>query len=270
MSRLQTVFHGLAGRRAALVTFVTGGDPSLAATAPLLHALVAGGADILEVGIPFSDPMADGPTIQRSHQRALAGGATVRGVLEQVAAFRRTDAVTPIVLMGYVNPIEAMGYAAFAGACAGAGVDGVIVVDLPPEEADDWRPVAAAAHVDAVFLLAPTSSPARIARISAASSGFVYYVALKGVTGATHLDSADVKTHLAAIRAQTALPVGVGFGIRDAASATRIGAIADAVIVGSAIVECIGRAAGVVPALAAARALVAELRQALPVYTGSS
>lgn len=269
MSRLQNVFRTLAGTRAALVTFITGGDPALSATAPLLHALVAGGADILEVGIPFSDPMADGPAIQRSHERALAGGATCRGVLEQVAGFRRTDRSTPVVVMGYANPIEAMGYAAFATACRSADVDGVIIVDLPPEEATDWRQRAAAAGLDPIFLLAPTSSAARIAMISAASSGFVYYVALKGVTGASHLDSADVRDRLAAVRAQTDLPVGVGFGIRDASAAARIGAVADAVIVGSAIVECIGRAADVAQALADAQLLVTQLRAALPVRTGS-
>ncbi|MDA8390348.1 MAG: tryptophan synthase subunit alpha [Gammaproteobacteria bacterium] len=263
MSRLQNVFAQLQGKRAALVTFVTGGDPEPALTVPLLHALVEAGADVLEVGIPFSDPMADGPVIQMSHQRALAHGTTMGDVLAMVASFRQQDTRTPVVLMGYVNPVEAMGYAVFARACADAGVDGVILVDLPPEEATEWLAAARRAGVDRVFLLAPTSPPERITRVGEASSGFVYYVALKGVTGAAHLDIADVAKKLAVVRSHLRLPVGVGFGVQDAASARALGEVADAVIVGSALIRRLVAPEGK-DAIAGARSFVAGLRAALP------
>ncbi|MDA8361027.1 MAG: tryptophan synthase subunit alpha [Gammaproteobacteria bacterium] len=263
MSRLHNVFTELKDERAALVTFVTGGDPQPAVTVPLLHALVEAGADVLEVGIPFSDPMADGPVIQMSHQRALVHGTTLTDVLAMVASFRQQNTRTPVVLMGYVNPVEAMGYDVFARACAGAGVDGVILVDLPPEEAGDWLAAARQAGVDRVFLLAPTSPPARIARVGEVSSGFIYYVALKGVTGAAHLDIADVESRLAVVRAHTRLPVGVGFGVQDAASARALGAVADAVIVGSALIRRLAAHEGG-DAIAEARSFVAGLRAALP------
>ncbi len=263
MSRLQDVFAELKGKRAALVTFVTGGDPALETTVPLLHALVEAGADVLEVGIPFSDPMADGPVIQMSHQRALAHGTTITDVLAMVATFRERNTRTPVVLMGYVNPVEAMGYGVFAQACARAGVDGVILVDLPPEEAGEWLAAARQAAVDRVFLLAPTSPPERMRLIGEASSGFVYYVALKGVTGAAHLDIGTVGKQLGAVRALVDLPIGVGFGVQDAQSARALGEVADAVIVGSALIRRLAAAEGA-ESIAQARAFVAGLRAALP------
>ena len=264
MSRLTTVFRALKGRRAALIPFITGGDPAPAVTVPLMHALVRAGADVIEVGMPFSDPMADGPAIQMAHQRSLASGSTTRGVLDMVAAFRRDDQATPVVLMGYVNPVETMGYERFAAHCQAAGVDGVILVDLPPEEAKAWRAAAQAAGIATIFLLAPTTTQARIQTIAAATSGFLYYVALKGVTGAAHLDIAALKPRLAAVRAVTDLPLGVGFGIRDAQSASAVGAFADAVIVGSAIVEKMAGAASPQAAVTAVSDFVATLRAALP------
>ena len=263
MSRLQDRFVALHGKRAALVTYVTGGDPHPQMTVPLLHALVEAGADVLEVGIPFSDPMADGPVIQASHQRALAHGVTLAQVLGMVAAFREQDTRTPVVLMGYVNPVEAMGYTAFAQACRDHGVDGVILVDMPPEEAGDWVTAARQSGIDRVFLLAPTSPPERMALVDTVSSGFVYYVALKGVTGAGHLDIAHVAERLAVVRRHMHLPVGVGFGVQDAESARALGAAADAVIVGSALIRRL-TAHDNANIVSEACAFVAGLKAALP------
>ena len=269
MSRLKTVFSKLKGRRCALIPFITGGDPAASVTAPLMHALVRAGADALEVGMPFSDPMADGPAIQMGHQRALAQGVTTQAVLQMVADFRRDDETTPVILMGYVNPVETMGYDVFARRSSEAGVDGVILVDLPPEEAQVWRAAASGVGLDTIFLLAPTTTRDRMARISAASSGFLYYVALKGVTGAGHLDIGEVEAKIASVRAVTGLPVGVGFGIRDAESAAQLAKVADAVIVGSAIVERIAQAAGPDEAVRNAAAFVRSLRSALPMREAS-
>ncbi|MHB1512757.1 MAG: tryptophan synthase subunit alpha [Acidiferrobacter sp.] len=264
MSRIKGVFATLKGRRAALIPFIAGGDPGLSATVPVMHGLVRAGADLIEVGMPFSDPMADGPTIQMAHQRALGAGATTRAVIDQVAAFRRDDGRTPVVLMGYVNPVETMGYEAFAKACQAAGVDGVILVDMPPEEAAEWRDCASRAGIDTIFLLSPTTPAERLATIGAASTGFLYYVALKGVTGARHLDVADVAARLAVVRAASALPVGVGFGIRDPRSAAEVGRFADAVIVGSAIVERMAAKKPIDEVLADVEGFVRDLRAALP------
>jgi tryptophan synthase alpha chain len=238
VSRIPGTFAALreAGRQ-ALVPFVTAGDPEPSVTVPLMHALVAAGADVVELGVPFSDPMADGPVIQRASERALAQGMTLHKVLAMVSEFRRNDVRTPVVLMGYLNPFEVAGYEAFADAAADAGVDGVLTVDLPPEEADGFRAALRARDVDLIFLLAPTSDEARIARICSQASGFVYYVSLKGVTGAAHLDVDDVESHVRRIRAQTDLPVGVGFGIRDGEAAARVAAVSDAVVVGSALIN---------------------------------
>ena len=263
MSRIKDTFAGLAGTRAALIPFITGGDPTLSAAVPLMHALVRGGADLIEVGMPFSDPMADGPVIQMAHQRALAAGATTRGIIDQVAAFRRDDKRTPVILMGYVNPVETMGYGVFARACQAAGVDGVLLVDMPPEEAADWRAEAGHAGLDTIFLLSPTTSGERLAIIGAASTGFLYYVALKGVTGASHLNVAEVAARLAIVRKTAALPVGVGFGIRDARSAAEVGRFADAVIVGSAIVEKMAAAVSTEAMIADAETFVRGLRAGL-------
>lgn len=228
-------------RRPALATFVTAGDPTSEATVAALHGLVRGGADLVEVGVPFSDPEAEGPSIQRSSERALANGTTLADALHVAAAFRRTDADTPLVLMGYLNPVLRMGYEAFAEQAAAAGVDGAILVNLPPEEAGPAQAALTAQGLDLIFLVAPTTSPSRAARISARASGFIYYVSLKGVTGAHHLDVADVQRGVGALREVSDLPVLVGFGIRDAKSAAAVAATgADGVVVGSALVDVMG------------------------------
>jgi tryptophan synthase alpha chain len=238
MSRIPAVFTALQAQgRKALIPFVTAGDPAPDKTVPLMHALVAGGADILELGVPFSDPMADGPTIQRSSERALKHGVGLRDVLAMVAEFRKRNDTTPVVLMGYANPIEAMGWDGFCAAAAQAGVDGVLTVDYPPEESAEFAAKCAAAGLDNIYLLAPTTPEARVAAITRQARGFVYYVSLKGVTGAVHLDLGEVASRVAAIRASAGLPVGVGFGIRDAGTARRIAEVADAVVIGSRIVQ---------------------------------
>jgi tryptophan synthase alpha chain len=229
-----------------------------------MHTLVEGGADIIELGVPFSDPMADGPVIQRSSERALAQGIGVRNVLALVKAFREKDPTTPVVLMGYLNPIERMGYEAFAREAERAGVDGVLVVDLPPEEAGDLLHTLRAHALDPVFLLAPTTSDPRIERICQAARGFVYYVSLKGVTGSDKLDINAVKARIERIRPHTHLPIGVGFGIKDAESAARIASVSDAVVVGSALVERIGLLAEQPERLGnEVRSFVRALRQAV-------
>lgn len=238
MSRLLSRFESLrtAGRK-ALIPFVTAGDPTPGSTPELMHRMVASGADILELGVPFSDPMADGPVIQRASERALENGVGLRETLDVVSRFRERDGETPVVLMGYLNPVECTGYARFAAEAEEAGVDGVLTVDLPPEEAEGLTGELRAKGLDPIFLLAPTSTEERIGRICAQASGFVYYVSLKGVTGSSRLDVEDVAAKLAPIRAATGLPVGVGFGIHDAASAAEIAQVADAVVVGSALVK---------------------------------
>jgi tryptophan synthase alpha chain len=244
MSRIPEAFSRLKrANRKALIPYITAGDPDPATTVPLLHAMVEAGADVLEIGVPFSDPMADGPVIQRAGERALAKGVSLRSVLSMVRAFRGTNVTTPIVLMGYANPIEAMGRAAFIAAAGEAGVDGLIIVDLPPEECEDFAQSIRAAGMDLVFLLAPTTTDARIDVIARLGSGYLYYVSLTGVTGAGHLDLDDVLSHLTKIRSHTSLPVGVGFGIRDGATARRICSIADAAIIGSRIIQEIESAA---------------------------
>jgi len=244
MSRIGQTFEKLGQQgRKALIPFVTAGDPEPGQTVPLMHALVAGGADIIELGVPFSDPMADGPTIQRSSERALKQGVGLKDVLAMTAEFRRSNATTPVVLMGYANPIEAMGMAEFCAAAQAAGVDGVLTVDYPPEESADFAAQCAAAGLDNIYLLAPTTPAPRIAAITRQARGFVYYVSLKGVTGAANLDLAEVAARVGAIRAGTGLPVGVGFGIRDAETARQVAAVADAVVIGSRIVQEIETAA---------------------------
>ncbi|MEY3201575.1 MAG: tryptophan synthase subunit alpha [Pseudomonadota bacterium] len=238
MSRIEKTFEALrAKNRRALIPFITAGDPEPGLTVPLMHALVEGGADIIELGVPFSDPMADGPTIQRASERALAWGMSLRTVLALVHEFRRKDAVTPVVLMGYANPIEAFGIAAFGAACHDAGVDGVLVVDYPPEECAAFAGQMREAGVDPIFLLAPTSSEKRFDDVGALGRGYIYYVSLKGVTGSGTLDLDEVMSRIPKIRARVGLPIGVGFGIRDAATAARIAEVADAVVIGSRIIE---------------------------------
>ena len=238
MSRIEARFRDLrASGRKALIPYITAGDPEPGTTVGLLHALVGAGADVLELGVPFSDPQADGPVIQDACQRALAHHVRLADVLDMVAAFRRDDAETPVVLMGYLNPIEAMGAERFAERCAEAGVDGVLVVDDPPEEGGDLVRALTERGIDPIFLVAPTTADDRMERICTTARGFVYYVSLRGVTGAATLAVDEVEAKVAAIRRHTELPVGVGFGIRDAESAARLGSFADAVVVGSAIVS---------------------------------
>ncbi len=261
MSRIKSAFDRLnAEGRKALIPFITAGDPDAALTLPLLHTLVEAGADVIELGVPFSDPMADGPTIQRASERALAKGMNLRKVLALVVEFRKVDATTPVVLMGYANPIEAMGLEKFARAAAEAGVDGVLVVDYPPEEAVAFGTAMKASGMDPIFLIAPTSTAERIAQVAQIASGYVYYVSLAGVTGSGALNVDAVAGRLPLIRQQTGLPVGVGFGIRDAATAARIAAFADAVVVGSRIIEEIEKSTAET-ACANVKTLVADIRR---------
>ena len=264
MNRIDARFSELqsAGRK-ALVPFVTAGDPSLEATVPVLHALVDAGADLLELGVPFSDPMADGPVIQRSSERALARGAGARYVLECVRAFRQRDDATPVVLMGYLNPVEIRGYAAFAAEAAAAGVDGVLLVDLPPEEAGELRAALAAQGLALILLASPTTPEARLRRLCGDAQGYLYYVSFAGVTGADQLDPAAAGGRLQALRAAAAVPVVAGFGIRDAAGAAAMATDADGVVVGSALVAALAGAADVDTAVARATGFLAPLRAAL-------
>ncbi|WP_042272778.1 tryptophan synthase subunit alpha [Paraburkholderia heleia] len=243
MSRIKTTFEALAAQgRKGLIPFMTAGDPDPARTVEFMHALAAGGADVIELGVPFSDPMADGPVIQQSSERALEKGVTLRSVLADVKRFRETDDRTPVVLMGYANPIERMGADAFAQAAKEAGVDGVLVVDYPPEESVEFAAKMKAADIDPIFLLAPTSTEARIAEVGQAASGYVYYVSLKGVTGAANLDVSSIADKIPAIKKHVSLPVGVGFGIRDAQTAAAVAQVSDAVVIGSRIVQLLERA----------------------------
>ncbi|MEJ2180539.1 MAG: tryptophan synthase subunit alpha [Gammaproteobacteria bacterium] len=238
MSRIKKCFETLkAKNKKALIPYVTAGDPDPGDTVPLAHAMVKAGANIIELGVPFSDPMADGPVIQRASERALAHHVSLHQVLDMVREFRQNDNNTPVVLMGYLNPVEVMGYETFAEEAAKAGVDGVLTVDMPPEEAEDLGKALIDHGIDPIYLLAPTTSEERIQKICDAARGYVYYVSLKGVTGAATLDVDSVAEKAKQIRAKTKLPIGVGFGIKDAASAAAIASIADAVVVGSALIQ---------------------------------
>jgi len=240
MSRIQTTFSALKQQgRKALIPYITAGDPHPSLTVNLMHALVESGADIIELGVPFSDPMADGPVIQRASERALAHHVGLSHVLQMVKEFRRQDAKTPIVLMGYANPVEAMGAEKFVAAAKEAGVDGVLTVDYPPEECGSFVGALRAADIDPIFLLSPTTEASRVDLIVNQASGFVYYVSLKGVTGAQNLDINEVAGKVASIQAKTGLPIGVGFGVRDAATAKAVAGIADAVVVGSRMVQAV-------------------------------
>jgi tryptophan synthase alpha chain len=240
MSRIQTVFSSLkASNKKALVPYITAGDPHPKHTVSILHALVKSGADMIEVGIPFSDPMADGPVIQRASERALKHKVGLKNVLEMVKEFRQKDTKTPIILMGYANPIEAMGQKAFIHEAAEAGVDGVLTVDYPPEECKEFIAGLQAVGLDSIFLLSPTSDSNRVNLIVNQASGFLYYVSLKGVTGAANMDVGEVKARVAEIRSKTDLPIGVGFGVKDAATAKKVATFADAVVVGSRMVTTI-------------------------------
>jgi tryptophan synthase alpha chain len=240
MSRIQKVFTALKQQgKTALIPYITAGDPHPKHTVNLMHTLVKHGADMIELGVPFSDPMADGPVIQRASERALLHKVGLTAVLDMVRSFRETNQTTPIILMGYANPIEAIGATAFADRAKAADVDGVITVDYPPEECGDFVQQLRSRDIDPVFLLSPTTDQKRVDLIVNQASGFVYYVSLKGVTGAANLDITEVSQRVASIRKQTNLPVGVGFGIRDAVTAKATAAIADAVVVGSRMVQTI-------------------------------
>lgn len=263
-NRIEQRFAELAGRRRkALIPFVTAGDPSLDATVPVLHALVDAGADVIEIGMPFSDPMADGPVIQRSSEHALARGASLTYVLDCVRQFRRRDAETPIVLMGYLNPVEIFGIDAFAAQAAQAGVDGVLLVDLPPEESAEFRAAFAPHGLALILLAAPTTSDARIGELCAGASGYLYYVSYAGVTGADGLDTAAANDRLHLIRRQSPVPVMAGFGIKDAATAATMAREADGVVVGSALVAAIADASAPDEAARSAARFLAPLRDAL-------
>lgn len=266
MNRLDARFAALkhAGR-SGLIPFVTCGDPFAGdgAEVQLLHALVRGGADVLELGMPFSDPVADGPVIEKASERAIARGVELHGVLRTVAAFRQSDADTPIVLMGYVNPIEQYGTAQFFADAGKAGADAVLLVDCPLEESDELVPMLAAAGLHQIFLIAPTTSPARRQRMLERAAGFVYYVSFKGITGAAKLDQVGVAAELEQLRKSARTPLAVGFGIRDAGSAVALAAHADAVVIGSALVESLAGAADVADACARAVAFLAPIRTAL-------
>ena len=265
MSRIAKYLETLRSEgRKALIPFITAGDPEPSVTVPTMHALVEAGADIIELGVPFSDPMADGPVIQHASERALVHHVGMHDVLDMVREFRKSNPDTPVVLMGYLNPIEVMGYDGFAKAAAEAGVDGVLTVDMPPEEAHEFTASLRERGVDPIFLLAPTTSEARIGRICELASGFVYYVSVKGITGAGNLDIDEVAHRVETIRGKTDLPVGVGFGIKDGDSAARVAKVADAVVVGSALVsriEALQNEPEMIPQ--AAGEFIAELRRAM-------
>jgi tryptophan synthase alpha chain len=267
MSRIAATFDALrsAGRK-ALIPYITVGDPFADTTAQIMLALAEGGADLIELGVPFSDPMADGPVIQKASERALARGIGLRQVLAAVREFREVDSRTPVVLMGYANPIERFdqrnGDGAFVAAAAEAGVDGLLVVDYPPEESAAFAAALRARGLDSIFLLAPTSTEQRIEQVGRLASGFVYYVSLKGVTGAAHLDTAGVAAMVPRIRRHVGVPVGVGFGIRDAAGACAVARHADAVIIGTRMVQVLQDQSRDNVA-AAGRAFIAEIRSAL-------
>jgi tryptophan synthase alpha chain len=242
MSRIDTTFKQLkADGRKALIPFVTAGDPHPSATVDLLLAMAEAGADVIELGVPFSDPMADGPVIQRAGERALRQGVGLRKVLAYVREFRARNATTPLVLMGYANPVERYGLDAFVADAKDAGVDGILIVDYPPEECEAFAAKLRAADMDAIFLLAPTSTEARMAQVGKLASGYVYYVSLKGVTGAGHLNTAAVAEMVPRIRQHVSTPVGVGFGIRDGATARAVADVSDAVVIGSKLVELLER-----------------------------
>jgi len=257
MSRIAATFNALKTRnRKALIPYVTAGFPFADITPSLMHAMVEAGADVIELGVPFSDPMADGPVIQKAGEMALTFGIGLTQVLAMVSEFRQRDAHTPVVLMGYANPVERYdlkhGAKAFIRDAAAAGVDGVLIVDYPPEECEVFAVDLKAAGLDLIFLLAPTSTEQRMELVARVASGYVYYVSLKGVTGAGHLDTAAVEEMLPRIRRHVHIPVGVGFGIRDAATARSIGHVADAVVIGTKIIQLMDGQPrdGVVPAVA--------------------
>jgi len=268
VSRIAGRFQQLAEQgRTALIPYIVAGDPGLDVTVALMHQLVESGADIIEVGVPFSDPMSEGPVIQLGHERSLANGTSLHHVLEMIAEFRQRDNDTPVLLMGYANPVEHMGYAVFADAAAKTGVDALLTVDIPPEEVEAVNTELVRVGLDNIFLVAPTTPDARIQRIAGQASGFIYYVSLKGVTGAGHLDTGEVARRIEKIRSHSDLPVAVGFGIKDAASARSVATVADGVVVGSALVHSMAQAieqgGDHQAAIRAAASLLAGIRQGI-------
>ncbi len=265
MSRISHCFENLAQhKQKALIPYITVGDPDGDTTLTLMHAMVKAGVNIIELGVPFSDPMADGPVIQQACERSLAAGMTLRGVLDIVSRFRQDDDVTPVVLMGYLNPVEAMGYSVFMKSAADAGVDGLLLVDLPPEEGRDVIKLAQASGLDMVFLIAPTTTEESMSLIADSATGYLYYVSLRGVTGWASLDVPDVARRLETIRKHTHLPIGVGFGIKDAASAAAVSAVADGVVVGSVLMKLIAEAGGETDkAVAGVSAMLQDMRSAM-------
>lgn len=263
MSRIQSTFAALSAQnKKGLIAFITAGDPSPALTVPIMHALVEGGVDVIELGVPFSDPMAEGPVIQRACERALKFNIGIRDVIGFVREFRKTDSDTPVVLMGYANPIEHMGPQSFINEAKDAGADGAIVVDYPPEECEEFAQSMQQNGMDMIFLLAPTSTEERMAQVAKVGSGFSYYVSLKGVTGAAHIDTKEVAERIAAVRKFVKLPVGVGFGIRDAATAKAVASVSDAVVIGSRIIQELENTPQD-QACESVRRFVAEIRKAL-------
>lgn len=265
MGRIQNCFAELKqAQKKALIPYLTAGDPNLDASLKFMHALVDSGADMLELGVPFSDPMADGPTIQLACQRALKENTSLTDVLQLVADFRQQNQHTPIILMGYLNPVEAMGYDRFAKQASAVGVDAVLLVDLPPEEALQVEPLFKSHKLDMIYLIAPTTSDERLAKMAKVGSGYVYYVSVKGVTGRAQIDVPEVAHNIARIRNQIKLPVGVGFGIYDGETAAAVGTFADGVIVGSALIKCIENNLAELPkAKAQMQALLTEIRTSL-------
>lgn len=265
MNRIDQCFANLKSQgRRALIPFITAGDPAPEYTVGFMHALVEAGADVLELGVPFSDPMADGPVIQKACERALKHGVRLSHLFEMVREFRQTNTDTPVVLMGYLNPMERIGLEAFAEQAAAAGIDGVLAVDMPPEEAEELGPLLESRGLASIFLVAPTTTEERAATICAHGQGYLYYVSLKGVTGTATLDAADIAAHLAPLRGMTGLPLCVGFGIRDGASAAEVGKVADGVIVGSALVSRIAANTETPEAIPGElKAVLGEMRQAL-------
>ena len=269
MSRIAATFDTLGAHgRKALIPYITAGDPYPDATVDIMLAMADAGADIIELGVPFSDPMADGPVIQKAAERALAQGVGLTHVLAFVRRFRQTNERTPVVLMGYANPVERYGVNRFVADARAAGVDGVLVVDYPPEECEAFAGTLKASGMDPIFLLAPTSTEARMQHVGRIASGYVYYVSLKGVTGAGHLDTQAVAEAVPRIKQHVRVPVGVGFGIRDAATARAVGAVADAVVIGSALVQLLETQAHDQVAAAAAR-FIGEMRAALDTLQGT-
>lgn len=265
MSRIAACFESLRARkRKAVIPYIVAGDPVLDLTVDLMLTLVEAGADIIELGVPFSDPMSEGPVIQRGHERALERGMRLRGVLDVMGAFRERDQATPVLLMGYANPVEHMGHAAFADRAAACGVDALLTVDIPPEEVRDLNKELRRVGMDNIFLIAPTTPGPRMELIAREASGFIYYVSVKGVTGAGNLDRGEVATHVAEIREHTGLPICVGFGIKDGPSAAAVAAMSDGVVIGSALVQRLADVAAEggdrAAILAAAGAMILDIR----------